>query len=96
MIKPGLAFVSTSSNTNFGTLVQVLLYGDVVHVSSCSLVHVHWHERVGTIGIFYTEDANARHKCQFDLINHKQHMTTMGCMVDHIHLDNNTFIILFL
>jgi hypothetical protein len=23
-------------------------------------------------------------------------MTTMGCMVDHIHLDNNTFSILFL
>jgi hypothetical protein len=25
----------------------------------------------------------------FDLINSKQHMTTMECMVDHIHLDNN-------
>jgi hypothetical protein len=21
----------------------------------------------------------------------KQHITTTGCMVDHIHLDNNTF-----
>jgi hypothetical protein len=26
----------------------------------------------------------------------KQLMTTMGCLVDHIHLDNNTFNILFL
>jgi hypothetical protein len=38
----------------------ILLYGDVVHVSSCSLVHVHWHECVATVLNFYTEDANAR------------------------------------
>jgi hypothetical protein len=57
MNKPGLAFVGTSNYTNFWTLVRVLLYGDVVHVSSCSLVHVHWHERVATVGNFYTEDA---------------------------------------
>jgi hypothetical protein len=44
--KPGLAFIGTKSYTNFRTLVRVLLYDDVVHVSSCSLVHVHWHERV--------------------------------------------------
>jgi hypothetical protein len=62
MVKPGLAFVGTSSWTNFRTLARVLLYGDVVHVSSCSLVHVHWHERVATVGDFYTEDANARLK----------------------------------
>jgi hypothetical protein len=37
-----------------------LLYGDVVYASSSSLVHVLWHERVTTIGNFYTEDANAR------------------------------------
>jgi hypothetical protein len=43
-------------------LVRVLLYGDVVHVSSISLVHVHWHERVVTVREFYTEDANARLK----------------------------------
>jgi hypothetical protein len=43
-------------------LVQVLLYSDVVHVSSCSLVLVSWHERVATVGNFYTEDANARLK----------------------------------
>jgi hypothetical protein len=36
------------------------LYGDVLHVSSRSLVHVHWHERAATVGNFYTEDANAR------------------------------------
>jgi hypothetical protein len=43
-------------------LAQVLLYGDVVHVSSYSLVHVRWHERVATVGNFYTEDAKARLK----------------------------------
>jgi hypothetical protein len=37
-----------------------LLYGDVVHVSSSSLIHVHWHERVTTVGNFYTEDAKER------------------------------------
>jgi hypothetical protein len=57
MIKPGLAFVSTSRHTTFRTLVRVLLYGHVVHVSSCSLVLVSWHERATTVGNFYTEDA---------------------------------------
>jgi hypothetical protein len=57
MIKPGLAFVSTSRHTNFRTLVQVLLYDHVVHVSSCSLVLVNRHEHIATVGDFYTEDA---------------------------------------
>jgi hypothetical protein len=55
----GLAFVSTSRHTTFRTLVWVLLYGYVVHVSSCSLVLVSWHERVATVGNFYTEDSHA-------------------------------------
>jgi hypothetical protein len=59
MIKPGLAFVSTSSHTTFGTLVRVLLYGHVLHVSSCALVLVSRHECVATVGNFYTEDAHA-------------------------------------
>jgi hypothetical protein len=71
MIKPGLAFVSTRRHTNFRTLIRVLLYGHVMHVSSCSLVLVHWHERVATVGNFYTEDANARLILQFDLVNYK-------------------------
>jgi hypothetical protein len=57
MNKPGLAFVSTSSYTTFWTLVRVFLYGHVVHVSSCSLVLVSWHERIATVWDFYTEDA---------------------------------------
>jgi hypothetical protein len=57
MIKLGLAFVSTSRHTNFRTLVRVLLYGHVVHVSSCSLVPVNRHERIATVGNFYTKDA---------------------------------------
>jgi hypothetical protein len=71
MNKPGLAFVGTSSYTNFRTLVRALLYGDVVHVSSRSLVHVSWHERVAAVGDFYTEDANARLNWRVDLITHK-------------------------
>jgi hypothetical protein len=75
MIKPGLAFVSTSRHTNFRTLVRVLLYGHVVYISSCSLVLVSWHERVTTVGNFYTEDANARLNWQIELFQHK---TTIG------------------
>jgi hypothetical protein len=57
MNKSGLAFVSTSRQTTFRTLVQVLLYGHVVHISSCSLVLVSRHERIATVGDFYMEDA---------------------------------------
>jgi hypothetical protein len=57
MIKPGLAFVSTSRHTNFRTLARVLLYGHVVHVSSCSLVLVSRHQRIATVGDFYTGNA---------------------------------------
>jgi hypothetical protein len=57
MIKPGLAFVSTSRHTNFQTLVRVLLYGHVVHVSSRFLVLVCRHERIDTAGDFYTGNA---------------------------------------
>jgi hypothetical protein len=57
MINLGLAFVSTSSHTTFRTLVRVLLYGHVVRVLSFSLVLVSRHERIATIGDFYTEDA---------------------------------------
>jgi hypothetical protein len=68
MNKPGLAFVSTSSHTTFRTLVRVLLYGHVVHVSSCSLVLVRRHERVTTVGNFYTEDAYATIRGVINLI----------------------------
>jgi hypothetical protein len=57
MNEPGLAFVSTSRQTTFRTLVRVLLYGHVVHVSSCSLVLVSQHEHVATVGDFYTGNA---------------------------------------
>jgi hypothetical protein len=57
MIKSGLAFVGTSRHTNFWTLVRVLLYGHVVHVSSCSLVLVSRYERIATVGDFYTGNA---------------------------------------
>jgi hypothetical protein len=56
MDKPGLAFVSTSGHTNFRTVVRVLRYGHVVHVSSCSLVLVSRHKRIATVGDFYTRN----------------------------------------
>jgi hypothetical protein len=57
MNKPGLAFVSTSRHTKFRTLARVLLYGHVVHVSSCSLVLASRHKRIATVGDFYTGNA---------------------------------------
>jgi hypothetical protein len=57
MNKLGLAFVSTSSHTNFRTLARVLLYGHVVHVPSSSLVLVSRHKRIATVGDFYTGNA---------------------------------------
>jgi hypothetical protein len=57
MNKPGIAFVSTSRQRTFRTLVRVLLYGHVVHVSSCSLVLVSRHKRISTVGEFYTGNA---------------------------------------
>jgi hypothetical protein len=57
MIEPGLAFVITSRHTNFRTLVRVLLYSHIVHISSCSLVIVSRHERIATVGDFYTGNA---------------------------------------
>jgi hypothetical protein len=57
MIKPGLAFVSTSRQTTLRTLVRVLLYSHVVHVSSCSLVLVSRHKLIATVGNFYMEDS---------------------------------------
>jgi hypothetical protein len=60
MIKPGLDFVSTSRHTNFRALVRVLLYGHVVHVSSCSLVLVSRHKRIATVGDFYTEKCKCK------------------------------------
>jgi hypothetical protein len=56
MNKSELAFVSTSGHTlpDFGPL---LLYGHVVHVSSCSLVLVSRHKRIATVGDFYTGNA---------------------------------------
>jgi hypothetical protein len=57
MNNPGLAFVSTSRHTNFRTLARVLLYGHVVHVSSCSLVLASRHQRIATVGDFYTGNA---------------------------------------
>jgi hypothetical protein len=66
MFKPGLAFVGTSRQTNFQTLVRVLIYRHVVHFS-CSLVHISRYVCVATVGNFYTEDAYARVSDEFNL-----------------------------
>jgi hypothetical protein len=51
---PGLAFDGEVSLGPFWTLVQVLLYNDVVHVSVSSSVSSFWHMRTATVREIYT------------------------------------------
>jgi hypothetical protein len=87
MNKPGLAFVSTSRHINFRTLVRVLLYGHVVHVSSCSLILVSRHKRIATVGDFYTGNAMQWLGVQLFYFNSKTvPNSNKECKVGHIHL----------
>jgi hypothetical protein len=52
--KPGLAFVGKVGLGPFWTLVQVVLYNDVVHVPVSSFVSSFWHERIATVRKIYT------------------------------------------
>jgi hypothetical protein len=51
---PGLAFVGKVGLGLFWTLVLVLLYNDVVHISNSSSVSSVQHERIVTVGKIYT------------------------------------------
>jgi hypothetical protein len=51
---PGLAFAGKVGLGPFWTLVLVLLYNDVVHVSVSSSVSSFWHTRTATVGKIYT------------------------------------------
>jgi hypothetical protein len=51
---PGLAFVGKVVLGPFWTLVQVLLYSDVVYVSVSSSVSSFRHTRTATVGEIYT------------------------------------------
>jgi hypothetical protein len=87
-----LAFVGKVGLRSFWTLVQVLLYSDVVHVPVSSLVSSFRHECIATVGKIYTRMHMRDLIDGFGLINYKKHMTTMGCMVGH---NNNIFNIPF-
>jgi hypothetical protein len=90
-----LAFVGKVGLGPFWTLVQVLSYVYVLQLTVSSSVSSFRHECIATVGKIYTRMQMQDLIDSFDLINYKKHMTTMGCMVDHIHLDKNTFRILF-
>jgi hypothetical protein len=51
---PGLAFDGKVGLGPFWTLVHVLLYNDVVHVSVSSSVSSIWLTRTSTVGRIYT------------------------------------------
>jgi hypothetical protein len=51
---PGLAFAGKVGLVPFWTLVQVLLYSDVVYVSVISSISSFRHTRTATVGKIYT------------------------------------------
>jgi hypothetical protein len=68
---PGLAFVGKVCLWPFWTLVQVLLYSDVVQVTINSFVSFFWHERTHTVGKIYTRMHVQDLIDGIDLINYK-------------------------
>jgi hypothetical protein len=92
----GLAFVGKIGLGPFWTLVQVLSYVHVSQLTVSAFVSSFRHEHIATVGKIYLRMQMQDLIDGFDLINYKQHMTIMGCMVDHIHLDKHTFDIFFL
>jgi hypothetical protein len=69
---PGLAFDGKVGLGPFWTLVQVLLYNDVVHVSVSSSVSSVRHTRTTTVREIYTKMQMQDLFDDFYLINHKQ------------------------
>jgi hypothetical protein len=76
-------------------LVKVLSYIHVLQLSINTFVSSFRHECIATVGKIYTRMQMQDFIDDFDLVIYKQHTTTMGCMVDHIHLHYSTSIILF-
>jgi hypothetical protein len=69
---PGLAFDGKVGLGPFWTLVQVLLYNDVVHVPVSSSVSSVRHTRTATVREIYTRMQMQDLFDDFNLINHKQ------------------------
>jgi hypothetical protein len=67
---PGLAFAGKVGLGPFWTLVQVLLYSDVEHVSVNSSVSSFRHKRTTTVEKIYTRMQMQDLLDSFDLINH--------------------------
>jgi hypothetical protein len=91
----GLAFTGKVGLGPFWTLVQVLSYVHVLQLFVSTFVSSFRHERISTVRKIYTRMQMQDLFYDFNLLNYNQQMTTMGCMADHIHLDKNTFSILF-
>jgi hypothetical protein len=67
----GLAFIGKVGVWLFWTLVQVLLYRDVVHVPVNSFASSFRHERIATVRKIYTRIHMQDLIDDFDLINYK-------------------------
>jgi hypothetical protein len=68
-------------------LIQVLSYVHALQLFVSTFVSSFRHERISTVRKIYTRCKCKIYSTIFNLINYNQQMTTMGCMVDHIHLD---------
>jgi hypothetical protein len=69
---PGLAFDGKVGLGPFWTLVQALLYNDVVHATVSSSVSSVRHTRTATVREIYTRMQMQDLFDDFNLINHKQ------------------------
>jgi hypothetical protein len=91
----GLAFAGKVGLGPFWTWVQVLSYVHARQLFVGTLISSLRHERTSTGGNIYTKMQMQDLFNGFYLINYKPYWQSRGVCVGHIHLDKNTFSILF-
>jgi hypothetical protein len=81
------AFVGKVGLGPVWTLVQALSYEHMLQLFVSTFASSFRHERMSTVRKIYTRMRMQDLITIFNLINYSQQMTTVGCKVDHIHLD---------
>jgi hypothetical protein len=81
---PRLAFAGKVGLGPFWTLVQILLYSDVAHISVISSVYSFQYTRTATVGKIYT-------RMQMQDSGGVRGYLSYPTLVGHIHLDKHSF-----
>jgi hypothetical protein len=92
---PGLAFAGKVGLGPFWTWVQVLSYVHARQFLVGTFVSSFRHERTSIGGKIYTKMQCKIYSTVYTLITHNLMWQSRGVFVGHIHLDKNTFSILF-